>query len=193
MAVDIDLAKAHVGIDWTQSAEQEALCVALLGSAKAAVERRAQTILEERAVVQRFDGLVDRRGCSTLRLAWAPVVSVEGIDYLDADGVSASLLEADGDFRIVAGIPCLLLPPVDGSWPTVLGEPGSVSVRYTAGYGGALPDGAGPSPGDLDAAVLMMFAHLYHNREAVVTGTIATELPLGVGAFCDAHRHTLLG
>jgi uncharacterized phiE125 gp8 family phage protein len=120
-----------------------------------------------------------------LRLAWAPVVSVEGIDYLDGDGVAAELVEDDGEFRIVAGIPCLLLPPSDGSFPTSFDEAGAVTVRYTAGYA----EGEAP---DLEMAVLMLGAHYYHNREAVVTGTIATELPLGVAAICHSYKHTLI-
>lgn len=188
MAVDIERAKAHLGIDWTQSAEQEALVAAMLASAIAAVEQRAQVLLAEREVVQRFDRFTDRQGRELIRLAWAPVVSVEGIDYLDADGVAATLTLDDGEFRTVDGIPCLLLPPVDGSFPALFDEVGAVSVRYTAGYGGD----AGETPGDLDAAVLLMTAHLYHNREAVVTGGGAAELPLGVQALCQPHRHTLI-
>lgn len=193
MAVDLDRAKAHLGIDWAMSAEQSALLAAYLSAAIGAVEIEAQTLLSEREVTQRLDSLVDRQGRSMVRLDWAPVVSVEGIDYLDADGVTATLIEGDGEFRIVAGVPTLLLPPVDAAWPTPHCSPGAVMIRYTAGYGGEGEQAAGPSPGDLDAAVLLMVGHLWHNREAVVTGTIAEELPLGIKALCSPYRHSLLG
>lgn len=192
MAVDIERAKAHLGIDWDLAPEQLALVTAYLSASIAAVEKQAQTLLTEREVRQRIDRFVDRRGCSTIRLHWGPVVSVEGIDYLDAYGVAATLDIGAGDFRLVEGVPALLLPPVDGSWPTAIEEPGSVTIRYTAGYGGSGLNAAGDSPGDLDAAVLMMVGHLYHNRETVVTGTIATEMPMGVAALCFPYRHTLL-
>lgn len=187
--ITLERARAHLGIDWEQSADQDALVGAYLAGAVAAVERRAQTLLTERAVEQRIDRLVDRRGRSAVRLAWAPVVSVEGIDYFDADGVEQTLSVSGSEFRLVAGIPGLLLPPLDAAWPSFPAEPGAARIRYTAGYGGAE---LGDAPGDLVAAVLMMVGHLYHNREAVVTGAAATEVPMGVAALCDAHRHTLI-
>jgi len=188
--VDLERAKAHLGIDWEQSAEQEALVTAYLGAAIAAVEKQAQTILDEREVTQQLDRFTDRCGRDTIRLQWGPVVSVEGIDYLDGDGVAAEL-DPDTDFRLVSGVPALLLPPIDGSWPAYREDPRSIVVRYTAGYGGSGPSGAGDLPGDLEAAVLLMVAHLYHNREAVSDGA-ANEVPLGVKAFCAPYRHTLI-
>lgn len=193
MAVDLDRAKAHLGIDWAMAADQSALLNAYLSAAIAAVENRAQTLLTERAVTQRLDSLTDRHGRSIVRLEWGPVVSVEGIDYLDADGVSATLLEADGEFRIVEGVPTLLLPPVDEAWPVPHCSPGAVTIRYTAGYGGSGPSAAGDAPGDLDAAVLLMVGHLWHNREAIYTGIgQPDEVPLGVTALCNPYRHSLI-
>lgn len=186
--ISLERVKAHLGIDWDLTSELTALLAGYLAAAIRMVETRAQTILAARAVTQRFDGLVNAHGRSMLRLAWAPVVSVEGIDYLDSDGTQVTLTEGDGEYRRVAGIPCLLFPPVAGSWPSVLSESGSVSVRYTAGYGGIEE---GPTPGDLEAAVLLMVGHLYHNREAVSEGGGA-EMPLGVAAFCSPYRHTLI-
>lgn len=45
-----------------------------------------------------------------------------------------------------------------------------------------------PVPAPLQEAVAQLAAHFYENREAVVTGTIATELPWGVGSILDAYR-----
>lgn len=186
MAVDIDKAKAHLGIDWEQTADQEALVTGILASAIRAVENRSHLILVEREVTQRLDHFWGRAGSSTITLNYAPVVSVEGIDYLDDEGTNIELLP-DDDFRVVIGSPGMIFPPIDGSWPTPLGDPGSIIVRYTAGYGGT----AGDAPEDLDAAVLFMVGHLWHNREAVVTGTIATELPMAVETMCDFYRPIL--
>lgn len=43
------------------------------------------------------------------------------------------------------------------------------------------------SPG-IWQAMLLLIGHYYSNRESVVTGTIATELPLGVEALLYRHR-----
>jgi len=57
-------------------------------------------------------------------------------------------------------------------------------VTYTAGYGpqhGNVPD-------SLCAAVKLLAAHLFENREAMITGTIATTLPLGVDRLIAPFR-----
>ncbi|KEY88688.1 head-tail connector protein [Pseudomonas capeferrum] len=53
-------------------------------------------------------------------------------------------------------------------------------------------DDAGESPmvcnKQIKAACLLILGHLYANREDVVTGTIATELPQGSKALLTPHR-----
>jgi len=44
------------------------------------------------------------------------------------------------------------------------------------------------TPAPLGVAVAMLAAHFYENREAVVTGTIATPLPWAVDSIVDAYR-----
>jgi uncharacterized phiE125 gp8 family phage protein len=186
--VSLDQAKAHLRVDFDT---EDALIAAYLSAAVGAVENFSSRKLSETLVVQRFDGFTDRQGRDSLRLWHGPVVSIEGLTYLDGDGTEQALSEdpLDGDYRAVDGDPYYLLPPVADAWPATLDGRGTVKVTYIAGYGGA----AGPCPGELAAAVLLMLAHLYLNREAVVTGTIATELPLGVQALCNPFRTTLLG
>lgn len=45
-----------------------------------------------------------------------------------------------------------------------------------------------PLPPAVAAAILLMAGHLYANREAVVTGTIATALPLSVQFLLAPYR-----
>jgi len=42
---------------------------------------------------------------------------------------------------------------------------------------------------DLTTAMLLLIGHWYENREAVVTGSTATELPMAVHALIGPHRH----
>lgn len=189
MSVDLARAKAHLRVDFDTD---DALIAAYLAAAVSAVEKQSGRILEERALTYRIDAfpLADSM---KIVLPVDPVVSVEGVDYVDADGTGQSIAEGaapgDGGFRTVAGEPYMLLPERGAAWPAADDRPGAVTVRYTAGYGGD----AGEAPAELDAAVLMMTAHLYQNREAVVTGTISTEIPLGVRDMCFPFRRTLLG
>jgi uncharacterized phiE125 gp8 family phage protein len=183
VAVDLARAKAHLRVDFD---EEDALIGAYLSAAIGAVEKASQRILTERELVFRADTLGgDARGLS---LPHGPVVSVEGIDIIGSDGVAETLTVAGGDFRVVAGDPYILLPPLDGSWPGTADQPGAVSVRYTAGYGGS----AGDAPGELDAAVLLMVGHLYLNREAA-RASASEEIPMGVQTLCWPFRRMLLG
>lgn len=53
-----------------------------------------------------------------------------------------------------------------------------------------LPDGA---PADLEHAILMLAAHLYENREALLVGVTAQELPLGYADIIANHRRYTFG
>lgn len=59
-----------------------------------------------------------------------------------------------------------------------------------ARIGAPLGDGEGEQPvtPDITAAILLLASHLHANREAVVTGTIATTLPLGVADLLAPYR-----
>ena len=57
-------------------------------------------------------------------------------------------------------------------WPASKSQ--RASVKVTADIGHA------ELPADVRAAALLIVGHLYENREAVVIGTIATDLPMGV-------------
>jgi hypothetical protein len=54
-------------------------------------------------------------------------------------------------------------------------------VRYRAGYAGDIPSG-------IRVAILLMIGHWYANREAVVVGTITSELPMAVDRLLWGHR-----
>ena len=57
-------------------------------------------------------------------------------------------------------------------WPESKAQRASVKVRADIGYA--------ELPADVRAAALLIIGHLYEHREAVVIGTIATDLPMGV-------------
>lgn len=71
----------------------------------------------------------------------------------------------------------------DFAHPSDLAQSNGVLVEFTAGYGVAVD-----VPAALKAAVLLLAGHWYANREAVVTGTIATELPMAIAALIAPYR-----
>lgn len=112
-----------------------------------------------------------------------PLAAITSIKYDDEDDVEQTVSTDVYGSQTPRYLPGSVYLKDGQSWPSdVLGDPGAVRVRYTAGYGAA-----SDVPSDLKCAVKMMVGHLYENREAVVIGTIATELPLGVANLLS-HR-----
>lgn len=135
----------------------------------------------------------------TIELPHPPIREIESITYKDSDGqdvaLDTSLFEIDyfSDWgRIV---------PVS-SWPSVKPGINRVVVQYLCGYGayssstGSVQSGyplrygtaygAGNTTSlsedesTLKQAMYLLIAHWYENREAVVVGSNANSLPLGV-------------
>lgn len=116
-----------------------------------------------------------------LRLPFTDVSSVT-VKYYDADNaeqtVSSSLYETLEDAR------GSYIRFLDGfTSPTVYDDRSDgVQVTLVAGFGAA----AANVPAALRAAVLLLTAHWYENREAV--GESQTELPLGVASLIAPYR-----
>lgn len=177
--IDLARAKAHLRVDFDN---EDALIAAYLAAAVGAVEKQTGRVLSPRALTQRFTGFPQRH--ERLTLWHDPVTAIVSVTYVDSNGAEIALDPAA--YRSIEGEPWSLLPPLGGGFPATDYRPDAVRVRYMAGYA------AGDCPPELQAAALMMLGHLYANRESVVTGTIATELPLGVKALCAPFRRVML-
>lgn len=121
-------------------------------------------------------------GLDCLTLPCPPFVDMVSIGYRDSAGawqvLSPSLYEATPWGRIQA---------VPGqAWPSPLYGQGTVRIRYRAGYPDTSPAEGAPAvstlPAPIRAAILMMTADLYENRDAkmpanlVENGTVAALL-----------------
>lgn len=110
-----------------------------------------------------------------------PVLSVDSISYLDADGFLQTLSGASYSADL-ASSSAYVVRNAEATWPVLLDAINAVRVRFTAGHRGT---GSGDSyvsavPAPLRRAILLLVGHWFVNHEAVVTGTIATELPMAV-------------
>lgn len=112
------------------------------------------------------------------RLPYRPAIEITGFAYFDYNGASATFdvaglrLTAGSELRTLAG----------AAWPS--GE--GYEVTFSAGYTDA------NRPPALVTAVKMFAAHLFANREAVITGTISGEIPLGFQTLCRQFRPVLI-
>jgi len=112
----------------------------------------------------------------TIRLPYGPIQSVASIKYVDTDGTEQTL-PADQYLLTNDGVVALAY---DAEWPTLRGDAEGVRVQYIAGYE-TLPAAILP-------AVLMIVSHWYQNREAVVVGQGAAEMPMSAQALLAQYR-----
>jgi hypothetical protein len=123
-------------------------------------------------------------GCDVaIRLLRSPVQSVSSIAYRDTAGITQTittgnlLLESDCD-------PARVSPLNGAAWPTDISvRPGAVSVNFVAGN-----DLGADVPAHVVHAVYLLVGHWYENREAVVIGETANDLPTGVDALISMSR-----
>lgn len=106
-----------------------------------------------------------------------PVTAITSISYTDANGDTATV----SDWRVdLDSSPCKIWPARDTAWPAITCEPGAVKVTFDCGFT--------ETPADLKAAICLLAAHFYNNREAVTTDLKAVDLPMGVDAILNRYR-----
>ena len=196
--VTIDEARAHLESqrygDTEVDAADDAMIMAWVSAARAYCEDFLGLSLAPCELEIALDAWPTARDVAgvAIELPRGPVREVLYVTAGDPTSSSDNELTAGADYVLnTFGLLPRLLPV--GSWPgapTVDGGVGGIRVRYTAGY--ASPDEVlssdaeppPPLPPTIRAAVLLMLAHLYENREAVNIGSPnVTTLPLGVEAM----------
>jgi uncharacterized phiE125 gp8 family phage protein len=113
---------------------------------------------------------------SPLSLGVWPVTAITAISWLDSSGNDVTGDPAD--WRIVRRDTIALKP--GRSLPSDVAA--GVEIKFDAGFAND------ERPAALVQAVKLFAAHLFLNREAVITGTISGEIPLGFRQLCGAYR-----
>lgn len=163
--------KRHLAIELAETEFDELLPV-LRDAAVDMVERYCNLILGERTGMVWTSEKLPR----PLRLGVSPVTSLTSATYLDANGDEQEIDVAT--LRIGIRGEVLVLP--GEMWPSDVKA--ALTITFDAGHS------ATTRPPALIHAVKLFAAHLFANREAVATGAIATEIPLGFQRLCSAYR-----
>lgn len=121
--------------------------------------------LGQQTLELRTDCFWNARVSRHLLLPCRPVISVEAVTYLDADGAEQPL--AATEYELIGD---KLAPARPGAWPRTRYHDEAVRVRYRAGYD-ELPKG-------IRSAILLMVGDLYRNRSTVTVGAPATKTPM---------------
>lgn len=158
--VTLEEAKAHLRIDY--DAED-----ALIASYIAAAREYCEVVTGLALAPATWEARLDAFPAGATELPYPPLVEVESVRYRDAHGDEVTLDPAGYTVDTLAKPGTIA--PVD-AWP----DGSDVRIRYRAGYAdGQIPYAA-------RQAILLLVGHWHAHREAVVTGAIATEIPLAV-------------
>lgn len=125
-----------------------------------------------------------------IRIPKPPLLEVVGLFNLDSAGaeqpVDSGLYTVD-----TANEPGRIVLK-SGSWPTLPDLANAVRVRFRAGY---VDNSSSPAVGSVSkatfAAILIIVADLYANRESVVIGQTVAKVPWAAEALLRRHRFDL--
>jgi len=163
--VSLAEAKAHLRVDFH---DEDVLIASLIVAARQAVEERTGRAL----VTQKWRQTLDAWPLDgVIELDKPRLISIEAVSYLDSDG-NRQTMDAAAYQTVTDTLIGTVQAAYDTTLPSCRETPGSIRVDFTAGYGNAA---AVPQP--IKAWMLLALATWYAQREALVTGTIVTELP----------------
>lgn len=167
--------KAHLGL-MAEDTDDDALVAAFRDAAIEFVERYCGLYLGPR------EGLIWRAerfpasDTAPILLGAGPVTEITAISWTDNAGAPATGDVAD--YRAFSRGD--VLPAWGETWPSDVS--GGIEIEFTAGF----PDNG--CPASLLHAARLFLGHLWINREAIITGTIAEVTPFGVTALCSPFR-----
>ena len=146
-------ARAQLRLDGT---EEDALVVALIAAARAAIEAETRRVLTMQGWRLTLDAWPD----GPLMLPLAPVSAVTALTVAAGDGAPQTVDAALYETALAGDAPRLLAKP-GMSLPQPATRLDGIAIDFTAGYGAA-----GDVPPPLKQALLLLLAQWFEDREA---------------------------
>jgi len=176
--ISIDEAKAQLNVD---HADDDALIKAIIEAAVSYLDGWSG-VMGRALAAQTWK--VEACGFSTcMRLPLGNLISVTSVKYYDQAGLQQTLAPTVYAAHSDALGPFITLK--DGqSWPSTATRADAIEITWAAGYGAAAEN----VPAAIRQAMLLLVAHWYANREAVVIGDAASPLPFAVDALLKPFR-----
>lgn len=162
----------------------DSLIKALVSSARDYCEQKLMRALAPQTVVVTLDAFP----AGAIQLPMSPIDSVASIKYTDTDSIEQTL---PSTVYVLDNYqePGWVLPATGQVWPMTADTINAVRIQYEAGY--TLADdspNSRPLPASIRAAMLLLIGNWYENREAVVIGTIQSELSFAVEALLRPYQ-----
>lgn len=173
--VSLAEAKTFLRID-SDYDDDDAYIISLIDVATSVVEE----FTRRRLISQTFNIFYDEFP-SYIDLQIGEVASVTHIKYYDTSNslqtLAASNYDVDTKIR-----PGRIYESENGDFPDTFERPNAVEVEFVVGAT------AGEVPAPIKQAMFIVIGRYYENRQDVVTGTIASELPLMVNHLLTPYR-----
>lgn len=168
--------KAHLRVE---HATDDALIASLGAAARSYCELRTNHVLTARTVALEASGFPEWPHDIVLPIG--PVTAITAVSYINEAGTVVTMT-VNTDYRSDATVnPARIrLPLTAGTaeWPATYAASDAVRVTATAGYANAAA-----VPEVAKHAIRLLVGHWYENREAVVTGTISSDVGFTVDAL----------
>ncbi|HVL75307.1 MAG TPA: head-tail connector protein [Noviherbaspirillum sp.] len=163
--IPLNEVKTHLRVDSALTADDGLIQSLVTAAMQTAEHRTGRSLLP-----QTWELALDRFP-EKIALDKPPIIEVESVKYVDANGDLQILPESDyllDDF----GEPGRLIPAYSKSWPMTREQPNAVRIRFRAGY-----ENAAAVPQAIKQWILLTVGTMYENREGVVVGQSVQSLP----------------
>jgi uncharacterized phiE125 gp8 family phage protein len=120
---------------------------------------------------------------SMFTLYKSPVTGITNITYYDPDDVS-TVLDPSNYILDDVSKPARIAWSPTATIPSLSDRINAVVVNYSCGYGTSSDD----VPDGIKQAVLLTLGNWYENRQSVISGRTATELPLSSQYLLDQYK-----
>jgi uncharacterized phiE125 gp8 family phage protein len=173
--IDNTEAKAHMAIDDSTFDMQ---INDFITAATAYIENRTGRQICTATLELRFDKFPVGR----IYLPKGQLQSVTSVKYIDTAGVEQTVTSTDylvSDSRE----PAFVEPAYGKNWPIARDESDAIRVRFVCGYGDS-----SVTPRAISQAALLLVAHMFEHREAVVFNASPQEVPMAVEALINQYR-----
>jgi uncharacterized phiE125 gp8 family phage protein len=165
-------AKQHLRVDHDDEDDDIQMCI----DAATGFVDGPDGFLGRALIDQTWDLYLDRFPTREIKIPLPPLIELESVTYDDSAGVVTVL---DPTLYSVDAVsePGWIVP-VNSSWPTTFDGINAVRIRFRAGYiDTSMHPPVGEIPADIRKAILLYTGSMFANRETVVIGVSAMEIP----------------
>jgi uncharacterized phiE125 gp8 family phage protein len=125
---------------------------------------------------QTWDLYLDRFPTREIKIPLPPLIELVSVTYDDAAGMPTVLDPSEYSVDNVSEPGWIV--PVNDIWPTSFDGINAVRIRFRAGYvDTSVSPEVGEVPADIIGGIMLLTGTLYANRESVVIGVSAQEIP----------------